>query len=126
MAAGTVTITETLHGSVKKIKFAWVSGAGGGDAGNATGTTTYAYDGKCELLTTIPAAAGDAPSDNYDIAITDSDSVNVLGGGGADRDTANTEQVLGSSLGVVAGSKLTFTVTNAGDTKQGTAYLYLR
>lgn len=126
MAAGTVTITETTHTVVKKIKFAWSSGTSGGDAGNATGTTTAAYDGKLELLTTIPSGGGTAPDDNYDIAITDSDSVNVLAGGGADRDTANTEQVLGTSLGAVAGSKLTFTVTNAGNGKAGTAYLYVR
>jgi hypothetical protein len=126
MAAGTVTITETAHTSVKKIKFAWVSGDAGGDAGNATGATTLVYDGKLELLTTIPAAAGSAPTDDYDIAITDADGVDVLGGGGQNRDTANTEQVLAANLGAVAGSKLTFTVTNAGNAKAGTAYVYLR
>jgi hypothetical protein len=123
MAAGTVTITETTHTSVKKIKVAWVSGSGGEAA---AGTTTVAYDGKLELLTTVPSGGGTAPSDNYDVAVTDSDSVDVLAGAGADRDTANTEQVVAASLGAVAGSKLTITVTNAGNSKQGTAYLYVR
>jgi hypothetical protein len=123
MAAGTVTITETIHTTVKKIKFAWTSGTGG-EGGTASGTTTYAYDGKLELLTTDPGAT--APSDDYDITITDSDSIDVLAGAGANRDTANTEQVLGSSLGAVAGSKLTINITNAGDAKVGTAYLYIR
>lgn len=68
MAAGTVTITETTHTSVKKIKFAWTSGTGG-EGGTASGTTTSAYDGKVELLTTDPGST--APTDNYDITITD-------------------------------------------------------
>jgi hypothetical protein len=120
--AMSVTIAETRHTAVKKVAFTWVSASDG----TASGTTTYAYDGKCELLTTDPAAAGAAPSDNYDVTITDSDGVDVLGGGGADRDTANTEQVLGSSLGAVAGSKLTLSIANAGDTKGGVVYLYIR
>lgn len=126
MAAGTVAFTETRVGNVKKLKIAWTSGTSGGDAGNATGASTYAYDGKVELLTTIPSGGGTAPSDNYDITLTDSDGVDVLGGGGTDRDTANTEQVLASNLGAVASSKLTFTVSNAGNGKAGTAYVYIR
>ena len=35
-----------------------------------------------------------APSDNYDITIEDSDGVDVLGGAGVNRDTANTERVM--------------------------------
>jgi hypothetical protein len=45
---------------------------------------------------------------------------------GANRDTANTEQVLGSSLGCVANDTLSLVVSNAGDTKQGTVYVYIR
>jgi hypothetical protein len=123
MAAGTVTTTETTHTSVKKIKFAWTSGTGG-EGGTASATTTYAYDGKIELLTTDPGST--APTDNYDITLTDGDSVDVLAGAGANRDTTNTEQAVASSLGVVAGSKLTLNVTNAGDAKEGVVYVYIR
>lgn len=123
MAAGTVTITETTHTGVKKIKVAWTSGSGGEAA---AGTTTKAYDGKVELLTTVPGAAGAAPSDDYDIAVTDADGVDVLAGAGLNRDTANTEQVVASSLGAVAGSPLTITVSNAGNSKSGVAYVYIR
>lgn len=123
MAGSSVTFTETMLGPVKKIKAVWVSDS---VTGAASGTTTSAFSGKCELLTTVPAAAGSAPDDNYDVAITDVDSVDVLGGGGANRDTANTEQVLGTSLGAVAESKLTVSITNAGNSKGGTVYLYIR
>ena len=120
MAAGTITFTETRLGPVKRIKAAWTSGSGGE---SAVGTTTYAYNGKCELLTTVPT---DTPTDNYDVTAVDADSVDVLAGAGANRDTTNTEQVLGTSLGAVAGSALTFTIANAGNSKNGVVYLDVR
>lgn len=50
----------------------------------------------------------------------------MLIGAGANRDTADTEMVGETSLGAVAGSRLTFTAANAGNSKSGTAYLYIR
>lgn len=118
--AMSVSIEESIHGDVKKIVFTWTSASDG----TATGTTTNAYDGKVELLTTDPSAT--APTDNYDVALLDDDGVDVLGGGGIDRDTANTEQKVAANLGVVASSKLTLSISNAGDTKQGVTYVYIR
>jgi hypothetical protein len=77
MAGSSVTFTETRIGPVKKIKAVWVSDDA---AGTASGTTSFPYSGKIELLTTVPAAAGAAPTDDYDITLTDSDSVDVLAG----------------------------------------------
>lgn len=114
-----VTVTETRHTVVKKVKFAWTSDG----TGAASGSTTFPYDGKVELLTTVPT---DGPTDNYDITVTDSDGVDVLAGAGANRDTSATEQVAGASLGAVAGSVLTINVSNAGASKSGVAYLYIR
>lgn len=123
MAAGVCTFTETTHASVKKIKCAWVSGSGGE---SAVGTTTGVYDGKVIALSTVPASGGTAPSDNYDVTIADADGTDVLNGAGVDRDTANTEAVAEASLAAVAGSKLTFTIANGGNSKAGTVYLYVR
>lgn len=120
--AGTVTFTEELAGPVKKVKAVWVSSSGGA----ADGTTSNTYNGTFVRLVTVPAAAGSAPTDNYDVVVNDDDGTDVLMGAGANRDTANTEQVLGTSLGAVANDRLTLAVTNAGDTKGGTVYLYLR
>ncbi len=120
--AGTVTATETVHGSVKKIAFAWTSSAGGA----ADGTSTNAFDGKIVGLATIPSGGGTAPTDDYDVAIADADGHDVLVGAGANRDTANTEYKDGSVLGAVAGSKLTLAVTNAGNAKQGTVIVWVR
>lgn len=120
-----VTITEEVFANgvmpIRKIKFAWTSDA----SGDATGTTTKSYTGELLRLITVPDGTS-APTDDYDITITDEDGVDVLIGQGANRDTANTEQVIASSLGCVANDKLTLTVANAGNAKKGTVYLYVR
>lgn len=124
MAAGTVVITETVHGSVKKIRAAFVAGTDG-DAGTASGTTAHAYDGKVIALVTDPDDAL-APDDNWDLVVTDADGDDVLAGAGANRDTANTEIVASASLGAVAGTRLTISVTNAGSGEAGVVTLWIR
>ena len=119
--AGTVTITEETFGTVKKVKFAWTSDA----SGNADKTSAEAFSGAIERLVTVPDGS-DAPTDDYDVVVNDEDGNDVLMGAGADRDTANTEQVLASSLGIVANDKLDVVVSNAGNAKKGTVILYLR
>lgn len=121
-----MVLSEEVYGSVKKIGFAWLSVDGGGDAGKARKTTVNAYNGVIERLVTVPGVAPDAPTDDYDVAILDEDGTDVLMGAGANRDTANTEQVLASSLGCVANDTLTLSVSTAGNAKRGTVYLYLR
>lgn len=121
MATGTVTVTEITHTSVKKIAWAWTATAGGA----AGDSTTAAFDGDLIGLATIPDGVA-APTDNYDIVITDADSHDVLLGAGANRDTATTEYVAGSSLGAVSGSRLTLAVTNAGSGGKGVTILWIR
>jgi hypothetical protein len=64
-----------------------------------------------------------APTDNYDTVLTDADGVDVLGGVGANRDTANSEQGLPLVGGAYAprrvDSVLTFSGSNAGNEKTG-------
>lgn len=117
------TITEETHGSIKKVTFAWtiLSSSSGG----VSGTTSYAYNGEVHRLVTIPDGSS-APSANYDITVSDQDSTDILMAGGANRHSANTEQVNAASLGVVANDKLTLNVTNAGSSCAGTAIVYIR
>ena len=124
MAAGSVVITEETVGSVKKVSFAWTSGTDA-EAGTAGDTTDYTYNGVLERLVTVPDGTA-APSDDYDVVVNDADGTDVLMGAGADRDTADTEQVLASSLGCVANDKLTLAITNAGAAKEGVVNLYIR
>ena len=116
-----VTITEERFDKTKKITFDWTSAADG----SASDTTTYEYTGRVVFFITDPDGIS-APTDNYDITITDEDGVDILAGAGANRDTANTEYVLESSLGACGYDKLTINITNAGDTKKGKAYLYIK
>lgn len=126
MTAQTCTITElpAAYGAlskIRKVKFVWTCT----DAGVVTGAeTTQKYTGEIVRLITDPSAT--APSDNYDIEVQDEDGYDVLMGAGANRDTANTEQVLASSLGVVYDSALTLEITGAGDAKGGTVILYIK
>lgn len=129
--AGTVTITERAHTSVKLVKFEWESDADSPSGEDAEGTTTKYYDGKIIGFAAVPdggdVSPTDYPTDNYDIVITDDQNMDVLAGAGMNRDEATTEYVTDpASLGCVAGSKLTFSVAAAGVAKSGTAYLWIR
>lgn len=112
-----MTFVEERYHKVQAIKATWTSAADG----TASGTTTAVdWDGQVVMLCTV--AGSDCPSDNYDVAVTDGDGVDILCGKGADRDLTNTEYVV-ADMGAVSCSPLTFSVTNAGDTKGGTIYL---
>ena len=119
--AGTVTVVEELLGTVKKIKWAWTSTAGGA----ADLITVSPYTGKVQALVTVPDAT-DVPTTLYDVTVTDEDGTDVLAGAGANRSATATEQVLSASLGIVANDKLTVNITNAGAAKKGIAYLYIQ
>lgn len=73
-----------------------------------------AFEGHLVSLTTNPGAT--APTDNYDITLVDADGTDRLQGVGANRDTANTEQVpivyagTGSHPPVSIGDILTLTL----------------
>lgn len=118
-----VQISENLDASPRKITFDWTSAADG----SASGVTLKEYSGQVLGFVTVPSAV-DVPTADYDIAITDEDGVDVLHGLGANRSDTATEHVgppIVADLGIVVHSTLTFTVAAAGDTKKGTAFLYV-
>lgn len=119
--AGTVTTTEQTFGSVKRVKFEWTSSSGGA----ADATTSATFDGKLIQVATVPDGTA-APTADYDVAVNDADGVDLLQGNGADRSATATEHIAEANLGAVASSALTLAVTNAGDTNEGTVYVYLR
>ena len=116
--AGTVTVTEKSLGNVHKISWAWTSDA----SGNADKVTVGNYAGEVLALFTNPGAT--APSDDYDITITDAEGYDVMQAAGANRDTANNEYVVPAAKSVAFGV-LTLNVSNAGNAKQGLAVLYI-
>lgn len=123
MAGSAMVFTEVIHGSVKKIKAAWTSDSG---TGGVSGTTPKSYNGKILGLATVPGLSGAQPDDNYNVTAIDSDSLDVLMGGGLTRDETNTEYVLSTSLGAVVESQLTVTIDTAGNSKTGVVYIYIR
>ncbi|MDD5289406.1 MAG: hypothetical protein PHY28_09900 [Dehalococcoidales bacterium] len=124
MTAQVVTITESnnAQSALKKIVWDWACTDGGIVTGSVT---TSKYTGQVVRLITNPDASTDNPTDNYTVQVLDSDSADVLMGSGASRDTADTEQVLASSLGYVYDSTLTLEITAAGDAKKGLVILYI-
>lgn len=125
--AESCTITEETFGTIKKITWTWVSAADGTvGAALVPTTTSNAYSGEVVRLVTVPGAAALAPDDNYGVKVNDGDGTDVLMAAGLLRDTANTEQVLASNLGIVANDTLTLLVTAAGAANSGTVYLYIR
>ena len=70
--------------------------------GSVPATASPAFNGYVFLITTNPG--GTAPTDNYDITLTDSDTVDVAGGELANRDTTTSEQVV-PKVGAVYGSR---------------------
>lgn len=133
--AQVVTITEGSAGysdlqPIRKIKWVWTATDAGIVAASTTAgqvpTTTYKYTGELVRLITIPAGSTSAPDDNYDVTVLDEDGYDVLMSGGLNRDTANTEQVLGSSLGVCLNTTLSLRIAGAGDANGGTVILYIK
>lgn len=121
--AGTVTVTEYNTGSVRKVKFAWVSDA----AGAADGATTRVYGGRVIYAIQIPDGGGTQPTNLYDVTVVDGDSIDVLKGLGADlSNAANTYKADSDGLGAVGGEALTLHVTNAGNAKGGKTILFIR
>ena len=123
MAGSAMTFTEITHGTVKKIKAAWTTDSG---TGAVSGTTTNSYDGRIMGATTVPGLAGAQPDDNYNITVSDNDSVDIALGALLLRDDTNTEFVAEASMAGVAHSTLTVAVTAAGNSKTGVLYLYIR
>ena len=121
--AGTVTCVEERLGSIYKIKWTWVSSAGGA----ADGVTTYPYTGEIVRVVQIPDSGGTAPTTLYDVVVTDSDGADALVGLGADLSiAANTSKTTKDGLGAVANTALTLAVTNAGSGKGGKTILYVK
>lgn len=120
--AGTVVATQETLGNIQKIKWAWTSSAGGA----ADDTTTKPLAGKVICVYIIPGAAGDAPDDLFDVAITDGDSVDILLGLGANCSNAHTTVIMEDQLGAVDNDFLTLAVTNAGAANTGTVIVYVQ
>ena len=85
--AGTITLTShKSFGAIRRLVVDWVA-----DAADASVPSLVlpVIEGTLLALETNPGAT--APTDNYDVAVTDGEGADRLHGAGANRDTATTE-----------------------------------
>jgi len=122
---------RSARGPIRRIVIDWVSD----DATGAVSGTTRKISGELLKAVTDPGSA--APTDNYDIAITDPEGADVLAGCAntlQNRHTSTTQAVellltdgtAGIAARPVVCSPLTVAVTNAGNSKAGRIVLYYR
>jgi len=133
---GTVT-TEWQRPSpnfpVGKLQWTWTTTT----TGNVIYTFPYNIAGTVGRFVTNPGTT--APEDNYDITITDEDSLDILNGAGANRHTTTTQAVYPQATGALGKATggvqidfagiLTFNITSAGTglvARSGAATLYYR
>jgi hypothetical protein len=129
--AGTLVVALIKHGSVKKTTFTWTSDA----SGDVSGGAKPEISGEILRVVTNPDGT-DAPTDNYDIVLNDDDSVDIAQGLLANRDTANTEEIIvKKEIAVGATTELAAVfhhglvdcvIANAGDAKKGVVNVYWR
>jgi hypothetical protein len=130
-AAMTVTIGPGISpgsGMIHRLKLEWTS--------DASGDVTQAITINGTILRVATNPGSTAPTDNYDITAPDEDGIDVFGGQGANRDTANSEHFCpglpiadGTTTSVAPVSvngQITITIANAGNAKVGTIIIYYR
>ena len=123
MAASVMTTPpgrqDRLQEPVFRYKVDWVSAADGtasGDLGNV-------YNGVTYNVVFVPSATA-PPTALYNVTITDDFGLDILAGGGAGRSATAKERV--TPTPIQYHGNLTLNVSNAGDTKAGSIYLYVR
>lgn len=117
-AVGSVTQALGSMNYDTRVKVWIMSFTGDSSDGTVPATaTTINIDGYVTMVVTDPG--GTAPTDNYDITLTDANGVDIMGGSLANRDTINTEQAfpLLDATNFVYGPRyvsgtLTLTITN--------------
>jgi len=108
-AAGTVTqdLTRNNRTHVHKLVFSWT-----GDTSNGTVPATASsvpIDGYVFMVTTNPGSP--SPTDGYDITLTDSDGVDIMGGELLARDETDSEQAVPKVDAVYGARYVSGTVT---------------
>jgi hypothetical protein len=117
-----VAITDGGGSQLAEVKFDWTSASDG----TASGMTSVAYTGQLLRAVFDPGASASQPTDAYDVVITDKYGADMLAGAGANlSNAANVYKSQSDGLSCMDNSKLTLSVSNAGDTKSGSVIIYI-
>jgi len=136
--AATITsaYNEYASNEMASVDVTWTS-----DSSGAASIVLSKVRGEILGFQTIPSTTtGAEPTDNYDVTVKDQDNFDVLGGLGANRDTANVERVDETDLKSTPSGAgyylpafprptvglLTFAVANAGAANSGVFRLWFR
>jgi len=125
MAVESVAQYPIKEGRLIVYYMAWTTAAGG----TLTATeTSQELNGFIVLAETDPGST--APTDNYDITLTDEAGADVFGGALANRDTSTTERTMpkvnGNYSGVINRGKLTLNLSgNSVNSATGGLYIFI-
>ncbi len=113
---GTVTVKKnTVSNGMEVVVFTWLANSTGVVPATSTGSTWPKDRAGC-IAKVVTNPGSTAPTDNYDITLTDGDGVDLMGGELANRDTANSEVAvpkIDTVFGcVVVTDPFTMTITN--------------
>jgi hypothetical protein len=128
------SLTQSLkvfqEANIQVVKLLWVTDGAGAFTATAISAAILDKIQGCSLVMFVTDPGAVAPTDNYGITLTDEDGCDILGGAGANRDTANSEQAMpaiGGGYGPrpVGDGALTFDVlSNIVNSANGTVKLY--
>jgi hypothetical protein len=124
VAAGSIVLTATaVTRNVTKYQMAWTSDASGNVSGNATSLIGPGYIIKAEF---VPGAGGTQPTNLYDVVFNDANGVDLLNAAGADLSNATSKLIqFNPPLYHDGATALDLVVSNAGNAKTGTLYLWV-
>jgi hypothetical protein len=124
---GSLTLSTTTDNvnQIRKISGVWVSKSDGNVDGGSN--CDIPINGYIVQVVTDPGAT--APTDNYDIVLNDSDSMDIMGGRLQNRDTSNSEQEVpligGTYMPRYVNGSVSLDIDNAGNAKGGTIIIYV-
>ncbi len=123
-AAGTATVTRSdLGANLTKYSIAWTSTAGGAVSANLFTVRRGFLVG----IKFVPGSGGSQPTDLYDVTLVDTDSVDQLGGMGANLSNATSSRLSFDPPLINDGvQQLDLVVANAGNAKTGTVILWIQ
>lgn len=122
VAVGSVVHTVTnLGGGVAKHSVAWTSSAGG----VVSGSPFAVGRGWVLGIKFVPNTGGTQPTDQYDMTIVDTNSVDIVRGNGANLSNATATITAAPSICFFEGGTLDVVIANAGAAKTGTVIFYV-
>jgi hypothetical protein len=101
----------------------WTSSSGG-----AASVQSSSISGVILRIVTVPGAGADAPSDNYDLTVTDSDGAVIFTNTALDTANAESHYPYDVTTGfpIAVNGPLTYTIANAGSANTGEIVVHYR